>query len=1019
MSSEDGPFAAGQRDFGGLYRHCPREIVRARSEQDVSEAVGRARRLGVPAVARGQGHSTGGQSLSAGGISIVTTELDRIRIEGDTAVVGGGARWRSVVRAAWAHGLMPPVLTDYLGLSVGGTLSVGGVGGASFRQGTQTDQVVELRVVTGRGDVRSCSPDREPELFDACRAGLGHVGVIVEARLRLVAAPERVRVTRLAFDALEPFLEEQLRLAEEGGVDELRGSILPASVRHRFVIEAAQYVGASSASAIRSRGESLAVSEHGFFDYADRLSALEQHMRVTGLWQAHHPWFDVFVPGSCAAELIELALRELVARQLVSSHVMMYPLRRGPSRTPLLSIPADPHAFLFDVLPDEQAAAALPAWRAFAANVYDRAVSCGGRMYPIGYPMGTADVDFCSHYGASWAQVEAARRAHDPDGIFSRHLGARTPHQSTTLGELAASQLAALGRASGGVGKASYLTELAETLSNGWWTQPIAGGPAWPSDLTDDGTPFELSIQTEDAFPELRLLVEPRPLQGGAIASFHAALSLADVLAARYGADASSLHEVASLFAPPPGSSPRFLIWYGVHITPTGPLFKAYLNPEVHGPSQARELLRGAFERLGFRDAFEQVAEQVARSTRAPYFSVDLCAKEQARVKVYLAHAAAPEDGVERAAAGGKYYRPGQLRRRLQALLSEGSSSHARPVLTCHAFRRDGGTPEVTLHVPIRCHVADDREALAVAQTFGSNGAAEALIRVVSALARRPLDSGRGMMTYLSLREGRWGGTRVTAYLAPQAYELTPVRERAYARVGDIRRAVELAQARYAAQPFFARMERGGSSDDVRQVAHRLAFFVMCFQDMARIACERCTDPVVAAALRQHQQEDMGHECWFLADLTRLELSRDLGDIFRPTQTAVRDAGYSIVSLLLQARYDTTRLAIVLAVEGAGQEFFGRFVAMAQRSSVGQGLVFFGGLHQRAEAEHQFATCAELFERPVGAAEICEMSDAVHATFREMTRIAHDMEVALGTPKASQVAARVSAAAGVARLPSP
>jgi hypothetical protein len=68
---------------------------------------------------------------------------------------------------------------------------------------------------------------------------------------------------------------------------------------------------------------------------------------------------------------------------------------------------------------------------------------------------------------------------------------------------------------------------------------------------------------------------------------------------------------------------------------------------------------------------------------------------------------------------------------------------------------------------------------------------------------------------------------------------------------------------------------------------------------------------------------------------------------------------------------------------------------MAQRSSVGQGLVFFGGLHQRAEAAHQFDTCAELFERPVGPSEIREMSDAVHATFGQMTRIAQNMEDAL------------------------
>ena len=42
--------------------------------------------------------------------------------------------------AAAPLGLTPPVLTDYLHLSVGGTISVGGIGGATSRFGTQADQ---------------------------------------------------------------------------------------------------------------------------------------------------------------------------------------------------------------------------------------------------------------------------------------------------------------------------------------------------------------------------------------------------------------------------------------------------------------------------------------------------------------------------------------------------------------------------------------------------------------------------------------------------------------------------------------------------------------------------------------------------------------------------------------------------------------------------------------------------------------------------------------------------------------
>jgi FAD/FMN-containing dehydrogenase len=56
-----------------------------------------------------------------------------------------------VLDRALPRGLTPPTLTDYQDLSVGGTLSVGGIGGAMFRYGAQVDNVVALEVVTGVG----------------------------------------------------------------------------------------------------------------------------------------------------------------------------------------------------------------------------------------------------------------------------------------------------------------------------------------------------------------------------------------------------------------------------------------------------------------------------------------------------------------------------------------------------------------------------------------------------------------------------------------------------------------------------------------------------------------------------------------------------------------------------------------------------------------------------------------------------------------------------------------------------
>jgi len=51
--------------------------------------------------------------------------------------------------------------------------------------------------VTGIGEVVTCSPERNGELFRMLLAGLGQCGIIVRARLRLVRAAQSVAIREI------------------------------------------------------------------------------------------------------------------------------------------------------------------------------------------------------------------------------------------------------------------------------------------------------------------------------------------------------------------------------------------------------------------------------------------------------------------------------------------------------------------------------------------------------------------------------------------------------------------------------------------------------------------------------------------------------------------------------------------------------------------------------------------------------------------------------------------------------
>jgi cytokinin dehydrogenase len=440
-ASEMGGYAS---DFGGRVSARPRAVLRAADVDDVVRAVRHARAAGLRVVARGNGHTTAGQSQLADGLVIDLRELDRIATpRAETVRVGAGATWSRVVAGTHAHGLMPPVLTDYLGLTVGGTLSVGGVGGQSFAHGLQVDAVIELEVVTGAGTRMRCSADRDAELFHGCLGGLGQLGIIVEATLRLVPAPSRVRVRNLPFVELDGFLAAQHLLARAGCFDYLVGNFLPPSSPRRgaagwgLAIECVEYVDASRPADALGLPDALARQvveaaplELGYLAYAHRLDAMVASWRSSGSWTACHPWMDVFVPRDRAAGLIADALDGLDRDGLGEGYVMTYPLFTRRHRTPMPLLPSDDEPLLFDILPSVPRGdhARLAAFERRHARLLEAALAAGGTIYPIGYPLGSSAIDpqlWRRMLGVQHGPLLATRRRHDPDGICGAELAMR------------------------------------------------------------------------------------------------------------------------------------------------------------------------------------------------------------------------------------------------------------------------------------------------------------------------------------------------------------------------------------------------------------------------------------------------------------------------------------------------------------------------------------------------------------------------------------------------------------------
>lgn len=422
----------GALDFGRLVRTVPRAIVRPRSKAAVCELVAACAREGVPLSARGQGHSGFGQSQSAGVVVDMST-LSRIHAIGDGfARVDAGCTWTAILDAALSGAApqAPPVITGYSRLSVGGTLSVGGMSGMAFAAGPQVQHVTELEVVTGEGRVVTCSEAQERRLFEAVLAGQGQCGIILEATLALAPAKPRTReytiMYRSAAELLEA-MEALLDAAVAGGgraLDVVWGAAVQTPSGWMFpLIANAHYAPGEEPdpsalfAPIRLPQPPVEddLSYRGYFDKLDRqVSAI-----ATG--PDRYPlWLDVFLPAAATAGYVAQALGEARPDDYGQGGVcLLFPLDRRASTRPLLRLPEGARSYLFDYCRNTDPIPRPKAEELLARNkaLYARALGLGGTIYPIGAMRMSAE-EHRAHYGDAFERFAEDKRAYDPRGIL-------------------------------------------------------------------------------------------------------------------------------------------------------------------------------------------------------------------------------------------------------------------------------------------------------------------------------------------------------------------------------------------------------------------------------------------------------------------------------------------------------------------------------------------------------------------------------------------------------------------------
>ncbi|MFD0363450.1 FAD-binding protein [Nocardia sp. GCM10030253] len=372
---------------------------------------------------RGAGHSVDGQTVTDGELLVTyapDTAAAQIRDVGEGLIeTPAGMSWYELERYLNRHARAFPVLTDYLHLSVGGTLSVGGIGSNSVRYGMQVDHVERIQLTDGTGASRWCSRTDHPELFRFALGGLGTVGLIERAVLRTVPYHSNSHVHRAQHAALNELVEHTERIAQREDVDiyfaSQRGSMLRSTT------------GWSGSDLQRCGDENCAIVARLPFKMHHEVTRMatqpSDHVRL---------WTDYLVPAGQLAPMVA-AVEALQHRA---------PLNRGLSALYILIVrrPSDPTQFAFAPVGTapvsiglgvytwiDRDPAAIAATRQVFRDLLARCCELGGRPYLYG--VNDIDDSLAERlYGTDLDQLAKLRSSHRLE-----HINAHLPLVKATV----------------------------------------------------------------------------------------------------------------------------------------------------------------------------------------------------------------------------------------------------------------------------------------------------------------------------------------------------------------------------------------------------------------------------------------------------------------------------------------------------------------------------------------------------------------------------------------------------------
>ena len=206
------------------------------------------------------------------GKMVDTSELDgilEVNAQSKTILVEPNVPMDKLVDSTLPYGLIPPVVMEFPGITVGGGFAGTAGESSSFRHGIFEKIVLSIEIVLANGEVVTASREQNTDLFHGASSSLGTLGIVTALKVKLVGAKRYVELTYHPTGGVCGTLEKLKDLTKDDSIDYIDGILFSSD---RGIICSGRLMDEASATVQRF----TRAKDPWFYQHAERFDFTPQ-----------------------------------------------------------------------------------------------------------------------------------------------------------------------------------------------------------------------------------------------------------------------------------------------------------------------------------------------------------------------------------------------------------------------------------------------------------------------------------------------------------------------------------------------------------------------------------------------------------------------------------------------------------------------------------------------------------------------------------------------------------------------